>query len=348
MGRLLVFALLVALLTACNKDEKFINNFDEKKLAMLAVNEDSHSYLRIIELNSGEIEIDRISLPYNDTLFNTAIDKIKSFRNHIFVFQYSAFRIIVLNSNNYSLAGIIDFSLQELVPSDICFANATDAYISHGNSNLVSLLDLTNLQIAREIVVGAAPVSIAASGNQIYTTNFSDNTVSVIDSRTNKVQATIIVPLKPMMIDVKADGKEFIVVSAGEGKLTAGDKTNAMITFIDVATRNVLNEIPIGVGLVNAIDVVPLGLTVSSRDWAFISSEDNFFRVNIRTKSGVVNIGRYKYNKLTYNYYKNVVIAIEQDNSGNAIRSVICNNTTGRKISDLAIPNGTKWILPIY
>ncbi len=348
MIRILILVVIALAISSCQKDEKFINNFDDKDLALLAINNESQSALRLVNLSNGNIEIERISLNNNDSLFNTPIDKIKSFREHIFVFQESAFRIIALYSNDYSLAGVVDFSAQQLVPSDICFANATDAYIAHGNSNLVSLLDLKNLQIARSIVVGNKPISIAASGNQIYTTNFQDNTVSVIDSRTNREEAVIGVPLRPMLIDVKADGKEFVVVSAGEGKLTEGEKTNAMVTFIDVATRNIINEIPLGVGAVQAIDVVPLGLAVSSRDWAFISSADNFFRINLRTKSGAINIGRYKYSGLYYNFYKSVVVAIEKDNSGNSIRSVICNNTTGRKLSDFAIPNGTKWIHPIY
>src|SRR5260370_24177664 len=55
----------------------------------------------------------------------------------------------------------------------------------------------TNTVVGLPIPVGSGPVGVAVTsdGSKVYVTNFNDNTVSVIDTATNTVTATI--PVRP-------------------------------------------------------------------------------------------------------------------------------------------------------
>ena len=72
-------------------------------------------------------------------------------------------------------------------------ADGTRAYVADWLSNTVDVIDLTaqsNLQTP--IVVGLNPWGLAITpGGKIYTANFGDNTISVIDTATNTVTATL-------------------------------------------------------------------------------------------------------------------------------------------------------------
>jgi len=51
---------------------------------------------------------------------------------------------------------------------------------------------------AQSIAVGSGPVSALMHGEKLYVVNADSNTVSVIDTLTQKVSATIPVGLKPL------------------------------------------------------------------------------------------------------------------------------------------------------
>ena len=71
------------------------------------------------------------------------------------------------------------------------------AYVTNGLSGTVTVLDVVNVRLDRELRVGQNPVAVAASPtrNEVYVVNSgaqgSQGTVSVINAENNTVAATI-------------------------------------------------------------------------------------------------------------------------------------------------------------
>jgi YVTN family beta-propeller protein len=99
------------------------------------------------------------------------------------------------------------------------------AYITNGNSNTVSVLDLVNLRTDRTLRVGDNPTGIAANPrrNEIYAVNTKSGTVTVIDAATNTVVSTIGVHRQPYFISVDAAGGRAYVANSGSNSVSVID-----------------------------------------------------------------------------------------------------------------------------
>jgi YVTN family beta-propeller protein len=102
------------------------------------------------------------------------------------------------------------------------------AYVTNGDSGTVSVLDVVNVRLDREIQVGPNPVAVAASPtrNEVYVvtsgTPYVTGSVAVIHEK-NFVAAQIPVHERPVSIDVAADGKLAYVANAGSSKISVID-----------------------------------------------------------------------------------------------------------------------------
>jgi YVTN family beta-propeller protein len=116
------------------------------------------------------------------------------------------------------------------------------AYVTNGASGTVSVFDVVNVRLDREIAVGQNPVAVAASPtkNEIYVVNSGaaggQGSVSVIDSEKNAASAMIPVHRQPVSIDIDHDGKLAYVANFGSN----------MVSVIDLGTRREI--VTIGVG----------------------------------------------------------------------------------------------------
>jgi YVTN family beta-propeller protein len=90
------------------------------------------------------------------------------------------------------------------------------------------------VKVVDTIRVGSRPVGVAVDGfDRVFVTNSGDDTVSVIDSRTNTVSATIPVGSRPESV---ATDPQFgvCVANAGAGTVSAIDRLNMVKGTIDV------------------------------------------------------------------------------------------------------------------
>jgi YVTN family beta-propeller protein len=116
------------------------------------------------------------------------------------------------------------------------------AYIANGGSGTVTVLDVVNIRIDRELAVGRNPVAIAASPtrNEVYVVNSGvengDGSVSVLNAENNTVAATIPVHRQPVSIDLAADGSLAYVANAGSNS----------ISVLDLKTRREIAQIGAG------------------------------------------------------------------------------------------------------
>jgi YVTN family beta-propeller protein len=103
------------------------------------------------------------------------------------------------------------------------------AYITNGDSGTVTVLDMVNLRIDRELAVGQNPVAVAASPtrNEVYVVNSGpaggSGSLSVINAENNSVAATIPLHKQPVSIDVDAAGKLAYVANSGSNSVSVID-----------------------------------------------------------------------------------------------------------------------------
>ena len=103
------------------------------------------------------------------------------------------------------------------------------AYITNGASNTVTVIDVVNVRVDRELPVGPDPVAVAVSPtrNEVYVVNSGApgdmGFVSVINSENNSVAANIQVQRQPVSIDVDATGDRAYVANAGSNTISVLD-----------------------------------------------------------------------------------------------------------------------------
>jgi YVTN family beta-propeller protein len=103
------------------------------------------------------------------------------------------------------------------------------AYITNGDSGTVSVLDVVNVRLDRELTVGQNPVAVAVNPtrNEVYVLNSgardAQGSVSVINAENNTVAATIPVQRQPLSIDLDTTGSLAYVANSGSNTISVLD-----------------------------------------------------------------------------------------------------------------------------
>ena len=131
------------------------------------------------------------------------------------------------------------------------------AYVTNGGSNTVTVLDVVNVRLDRELAVGQNPVAVAVNPtrNEVYVVNsgpaWAQGSVSVINAENNSVAATIAVHRQPVAIDVDPAGDLAYVANSGANT----------ISVLDLKTRREVAAIGVGEEPV-ALRIAPDGKTL--------------------------------------------------------------------------------------
>jgi YVTN family beta-propeller protein len=127
------------------------------------------------------------------------------------------------------------------------------AYVTNGGSGTLTVIDVVNVRVDRELPVGLNPVAVAASptSNEIYVVNSgaegAQGSVSVISAESNTIAATIPVRRQPVSIDIDPSGERAYVANSGSNT----------VSVIDLkARREIAVEVPV------AIRISPDGKTL--------------------------------------------------------------------------------------
>ena len=134
------------------------------------------------------------------------------------------------------------------------------AYVTNGASNTVTVLDVVNVRLDRELAVGQSPVAVVASPirPEVYVVNAGAPTgqgsVSVINAENNTVAATIAVRRLPVSIDIDSTGNVAYVANSGSNTISVLDlKARREIALIGAGEEPVAARItPDGMTLVVA------------------------------------------------------------------------------------------------
>jgi len=116
------------------------------------------------------------------------------------------------------------------------------AYVTNGGSGTVSVLDVVNVRLDRELAVGQNPVAVAVSPtrNEAYVVNegavSGQGSLSVINAENNTVVATIALHKQPLSIELDPAGDLAYVANSGSNT----------ISVIDLKARRELTQIGAG------------------------------------------------------------------------------------------------------
>jgi YVTN family beta-propeller protein len=103
------------------------------------------------------------------------------------------------------------------------------AYVTNGGSNTVSVFDVVNVRLDREIQVGQNPTGVIANPkrNEVYVVNSGtaagNGSISVIDTEKNAVAATIPVHKQPYFLEVDTAGDLAYVANSGSNSVSVID-----------------------------------------------------------------------------------------------------------------------------
>lgn len=103
------------------------------------------------------------------------------------------------------------------------------AYITNGDSGTVTVLDVVNVRVDREISAGQSPAAVTASPtrSEVYVVNSGieggQGSISVIDAEKNSVASTIPLHRKPVSIDLNVEGTLAYVANAGSNSISVVD-----------------------------------------------------------------------------------------------------------------------------
>lgn len=313
---LLILFVTSIVLVSCRKEEKVIDYYKETFNFLAATDSETPSIL-LVKLPDGIVVSNDVFLAANGEQLSGKVTKMVKYRDNIYLLIPSKHKIEVINKINYKRVATIDFSSTGNEPTDICFANATSAYVAHGNDTTVSLVDISDsvFKVARIIKVGVHPVAIACSGNQIFVANQKSNTVSVIDSRFHTVKE-VTVAAAPSFIDINSDGSKAVVLSLGAGKLDSNAKTAAKATIIKVEDHSVFKTTEIGYENYLSKEQIPAGIVISDLDMAYMLCQDNIFSMDANFGNNVFLSVMGKFTSPYFDLMRNQLVLLKNNNPG--------------------------------
>ena len=152
--------------------------------------------------------------------------------------KYAAtLRLLVLGLFGLTLAGCRTHDFPQYA------ANYREyVYVTNGDSGTVTVLDVVNLRLDRELQTGQNPIAVAASptANEVYVVNSGpasgSGSLSVINAENNSVAATIALHRQPVSIEVDTAGKLAYVANSGSNS----------VSVVDLKNRRELSQVGVG------------------------------------------------------------------------------------------------------
>lgn len=317
----ILFIIIALFIASCSSDEIIINNF-EQGIKILTLQNDALPKISLHDFTNTKIIEEDVYRANNTKELSGKIDKIAHFRGDLFILQSEVNMMRIIDADDFTekYELFFDSELANFKAKDICFPNATDAYIL--GANQVMLFDLTVYQPASVIELPYQATSINCIGNQVFIVHKEDNAVTFIDTRTRGISGTINLSPKPIAIEVLPSGEEIAVLCEGYGKSDALEASDAIIDIIDIFTQSVTSQIILNIGNISAKEIFPHNFAATSDERLFVAAKDIFLKVDLKSNGAVSFITRNNYYNLTYDFINDVLFAHENNESSTMIYSL--------------------------
>lgn len=155
-------------------------------------------------------------------------------------------------SNNLSILNLETDNIEKQVPTEqkkshlgVLHPTKPLAYITHMQSNSVSVIDLKTEKVVKIIPCGLTTesIDITPDGLEVWVTNKNGNSITVIDTVTNTVLDTLVTGNEPLKIKFSIDGKYALVANANDGSISIYDRySKEQIKTINIPGKHTLTE----------------------------------------------------------------------------------------------------------
>jgi hypothetical protein len=117
------------------------------------------------------------------------------------------------------------------------------------------------------------------------------------------------------------------VVSIGNGKRDNLAKSAAMLSVIDVATRQITKTFEIGAASNPSTEEEPVGIAVASDRVLFVATKENFYRMDYRIASSLLRVRKDKYMVVEYSSKKDQLLFLSSE--ANERKAILADPQTG-------------------
>ena len=263
--------LLIFILMGCGEDEE--EELPVASKAVYIVNGAAET-LSVFDVETSEMQNDVLTVGKwpND---------IQIVDSKAYVVNTGDNNVQIIDLETLTEAGVIDIG-EGTGPEKIGFVG-NKAYVSCNYTASVNVVDLASGQVAKSVEIGIGPWGVAVAGQKVYVCNtyavfdadtgamsYGDSTVSVIDSATDEVVATIDVETNPT--EVAVSGDKVIVQCTGNYVDIMGK-----LSIIDTASDTVSQVIDLG--------TTPSGLAVSPSGKVYVTTFSGLLSVDIGSGS---------------------------------------------------------------
>jgi YVTN family beta-propeller protein len=274
---LLALSIIVA---SCAPDEPVINSYDDSWRILVA---GSSEGLALIGMPNGALVYDDVIRTAADTKAS-AYGDIQRFRDDVFLLHTAEPTVTILSADSLRLRTTIDFG-NAGPASSIAFANATTAFATHPNSDVISVIDLTTYSVASTIAVPGRPISIAIAGNQACIASQSSAEVRLFDTRSFQLSSALAVAPAPTFVIADPTNDAFVVVSLGAGKVDSATASVPTMSFVDIDVRSVAASVALTQRTGQGAERIPMGAALTDEGFVYVAMQDVLLRVPARSRS---------------------------------------------------------------
>jgi DNA-binding beta-propeller fold protein YncE len=271
------------------------------------------------------------------------VSKVVRFFDNIYVFLPEQRKIEVLSETTYRSVATLDFTVQNRIPLDIVFINATGGYIIFENASVLTEYDVLSRKTTIDIEVGRNPSALAVRTDErqgiseVYCALRGDNQVVVIKTNGanpstgahNEIVARIPVPTAPQYIQVTPDKENLIVVSAGGGRFDNTPRTALRASRIDLRRRVLTQQAPV-VNTADSTTETAYGMVLTTQDKIYIPTRNALYELSIAQlfENQIALDGAFR--GVHYSPVRGEVLVAEVDSASMAVSCIIVSQARGK------------------
>ncbi len=322
---ILSIAIILSLFSCSKSDDPAPDNSDIHKGGIFILNEGNYSVANS-SLSYYYPDVDTIlnSLFYkkNNVPLGDIAQSITIFNDMVYIVVNNSGLIYIIDNTSLEFEGKISNLTS---PREILILDNEKAYVSDLYNNSVTIINPITFEKTGSINVGKSTDCLVSYGDFVFAANWSalngqgiNNTIRVIDTKTNLLSDTIIVGLEPNSMKIDKNGHLWVLCSGGylNEELPTLWKINPVnlsviqtLTFGDI-THNPINLCINSTGdslfFINT-NIYRMSITDTEiPENSFISaSENTFYTMDIDPNSGELYVSDaldYNQNGLIYRY----------------------------------------------
>lgn len=340
---LLLFIIFFSIFFSCKKEESILEGETPPRYFYIVTSDQPNS-VKLFEFPSKNIIDEDVYFSRNGSKLDD-ISQIIEYRGYVYLLQKKSFKISIVTADSFKLVAELDWKTHQLEPSSISFVNATTAFISFQDTALVSVLDLTNFKLAKNINVASPIYYLDNASFYVLGLSLQSGDLIVIDSRTYTISNTINAGDRPLALAFNQERSEIFVLCVGKGKIdTSNYKTNAKLIAYKFPDFSKFLETDIIVGSINAQTIIPTGIVVPGRYYGIITTLSGFLRFSLTNPKLIQRYIVGEFFNLLYDYKRDQIIAISK--SGNISTIYLINPTNTYVISKIIFNKDISLIFP--